>query len=238
MTFLSGPLPIEVDGDVYLSPISNTFGTADRAFIRRVFRERSQILAGRLSSLIRSLKSGELGQRAFVRQSMRALQQAYYTVFSLGALSVDQFHVITLDDIKVINEELLGERKFLQSFGHDIRRDRFEMAPAYRARLYLAALRGVFELGRINALPDRPYDWVLGETDHCGPCISATLNGPYKKNSFSRLDLPVLPGVPGSGEVCQGLSRCGCTARLRGFPANEQLQLELRDILADIILEV
>ena len=238
MTFLSGPVPIEVDGEVYLSPISEHFGTADRQFIRRVFRERSQMLASRLASLIQSMSSGEMGSRAFVRQSMRALQQAYYTVFSLGALSVDPFHVITADDIRVLNDELLGERRFLQSFSRDLSRGTFEMAPQFRARLYLNALRGVFELGRMAGLPDRPYDWVLGDTDHCGACLVASLNGPYKKNSLSRLDLPVLPGVPGSGEVCQGLSRCGCTTRLRGFPANEQLQLELRDILADIAMEV
>lgn len=237
MTF-SGPLQIEVEGDVYLTPISESFGLVDAAFIRRVFRERAQMLASRLSTLIESLSSGELGTRAFVRQSMRALQQTYYTVFSLGALSVDSFHVLTDEDIRELNRELLGERRFLQSFARDLSRGTLEVPPAARAKLYLGALRGVFELGRWMALPDRPLDWVLGDTDHCEPCILASLSGPYKKTEFSLLDLPVIPGIPGSGEVCKGLTRCGCTTRLAGFPVNERLQLQLRDILAGITMEV
>jgi hypothetical protein len=52
------------------------------------------------------------------------------------------------------------------------------------------------------------------------------------------MSLPVVPGIPGSGEVCQGLTRCGCTLRLRNFPRNEELQLDLRDILNQITLEI
>ena len=237
MTF-SGPLTIEVEGEVYLTPISPTFGSVDRAFIVRVFRERSRILADRLSTFINDLQQGDIGHRAFVRQTMRSLQQAYYTVFSLGALSVDSFHVITTEDIRVLNNELLGERRFLQSFARDLSRGTLELAPEFRARLYFAALRGVFELGRFSALPAGPWDWILGDTDHCQPCLEASLDGPYKKDSLSTLSLPVVPGIPGSGDVCRGLTRCGCTLRLQGFPANEDLQSELRDILADIELEI
>lgn len=236
MTF-SGPIPLELD-DLELTPISDRFGLVDPPFIRRVFRERAQILADVLASLIISMKRGEITRRVFVRQAMRALQQAYYTVFSLGALSSDPFHVLTSDDIQVIQDELNGERRFLQSFARDLGSGLFDLAPESRARLYLAALRGVFELGHLAGLPDRPYDWVLGDTDHCIPCIEASLGGPYKKNRFSLLDLPVLPGIPGSGEVCRGLTRCGCTVRRPDFPVNEALQRQLRDILASITLEV
>lgn len=240
MTFFSGPPSpiIEVDGEVFLTPIASTFGNIDEAFIRRTFRDRGRMLANDLSSLIDYIREGSIGRRAFVRRSMRALQQAYYTVFSLGALSVDSFHTLTAEDIKVLNNELFGERRFLQSFARDLARGTFELAPQFRARLYLAALRGVFELGRVSALPAGPYDWILGDTDHCEPCLVASLEGPYKRDSISLLRLPVVPGIPGSGEVCQGLTKCGCTLRLRGFPANERLQLELRDILYSIELEI
>lgn len=238
MTLFSGPLTIEVEDEVYLSPISSSYGAVDRAFIVRVFRERAGILASSLSKLINVLQSGDIGWRAFTRQAMRSLQQAYYTVFSLGALSVDPFHVLTDEDIRMLNDELRGERKFLQSFARDLGRGTLEVAPEFRARLYFAALRGVFELGRVSALPAGPYDWVLGDTDHCTPCYIASLNGPYKKDRFSLIDLPVVPGIPGSGDVCNGLTRCGCTLRLQGFPANESLQLQLRDILESIRLEI
>ena len=237
MTF-RGPIPIEVDSDVVLSPISDTFGRVDHQFIRRVFRERARILASKLNSLIAQLRAGEISQRVFVRQSMSALQQAYYTVFSLGALSADPFHVITSDDVRAIQDELLGERKFLRSFSRDLRVGVLELAPDLRANLYLAALRGIFELGHISALPDRPYDWVLGDTDHCQPCVEAALGGPYKKDEDSRLNLPVLPGIPGSGEVCQGLTRCGCTVRRPEFPVGHNLQLQLRQILNEVMAEM
>lgn len=238
MTLFSGPLEIEVEGEVYLNPISSSYGQVDRAFIVRVFRERSRILADRLAKFINDLQQGDIGRRAFVRQVMNSLRQAYYTVFSLGALSVDPFHVLTSEDIGVLNAELFGERKFLQSFGRDLSRGLLDLAPEPRARLYFSALRGVFELGRVSALPDRPYSWILGDTDHCDPCIDAALGGPYKINDFSRLSLPVVPGIPGSGEVCKGLTRCGCTLRDQGFPVNESLQLELRDILEEIRLNL
>lgn len=229
---------INVDGEIFLNPASENFGLVDPPFIRRAFQNKARTLADKLAQLIISLQAGDIGRRAFVRQSMRALQLAYYPVFSLGALSVDQFHVLTPQDIQVLNSELLGERKFLQSFARDLRTGILELAPELRARLYLAALRGVFELGRIQALPDRPLDWILGDTDHCEPCLLASLDGPYKRNQLSRLNLPVLPGIPGSGEVCLGLTKCGCTIRRPNFPANQALQLQLRDILASVVLEV
>ncbi|HET7713447.1 MAG TPA: hypothetical protein VFK94_03620 [Patescibacteria group bacterium] len=235
---ISGPLAIEVDGEVFLTPISPTFGRVDEEFIRRTFRDRAGTLADILSLLIRGRIEGTIEHRTFIRRAMRALQQAYYTIFSLGALSVDPFHVLTDYDIRVIQNELLGEQRFLRSFSRELRRGLFDLAPETRARLYLAALRGVFELGRVSALPAGPYEWILGDTDHCNPCADAALNGPYKRDSTSLMSLPVVPGIPGSGEVCQGLTRCGCTLRLRGFPANEQLQLQLRDILYSITLEI
>lgn len=236
MTFR--PPIIEVEGEIFLTPVSDHFGIVDDNFIRTTFRNRARMLAGNLAHLISSLQDGNIQQRAFVRQSMRALQQAYYVVFSLGALSVDSFHVITVRDTEVLDAELFGERRFLQSFARDIRRDSLELAPESRARLYLAALRGVFELGRVSALPAGPYDWILGDTDHCIDCSFAELGGPYKRDALSRMSLPVVPGIPGSGEVCQGLTRCGCTLRLRNFPRNEELQLDLRDILNQITLEI
>jgi hypothetical protein len=225
---------IEVDGEIFLTPVADSYGTITTDVIRRSFRDRARTLSARLTQLIDELSARSIQQRAFVRQSMRALQDAYYHVFSLGALSVDAFHVLTPADMDLINEELMGEKEFLRAFGTDIRRHEFELDPAIRASLYLRALRGVFELGRVAALPPGPYDWILGDTDHCASCSQASFAGPYRKDSKSKLNLPVIPGIPGSGAVCEGLTRCGCTLRLWNFPANEELQLDLRDILIDV----
>lgn len=237
MTFRDPP-NIEVEGESFLSPVSDSFGFADRSYITKRFTIRARWLAGRLSQAIHELQSGSFGQRAFVRTTMGVLQKAYLEVFSLGALSVDQFHIVTPQELEAIQDELSGERTFLRSFARDISRGAFDLPPSIRARLYFAALRGVFEMGRVAALPAGPYDWILGDTDHCTPCLIAAQGGPYKKDRFSRLSLPVVPGIPGTGEVCQGLTRCGCTLRLPNFPINETLQTQLRDILEAIRLEI
>lgn len=232
MTF-SDPT-IEIDGELFLTPASQHYGRIPPDRIKEIFRNEARELSGVLTRLVSDLDKGATARRAFVRQSMRALQRSYYLIFSLGALSVDPFHVITPRDMDVIDSELLGERRFLQSFARDVSRGVFDLPFESRTQLYLRALRGVFELGRVSALPAGPYDWILGDTDHCTDCVTASLNGPYKRDSLSRIQLPVVPGIPGSGEVCQGLTRCGCTLRLRNFPSNEALQLELRDILIEV----
>jgi hypothetical protein len=149
---------------------------------------------------------------------------------------VDEFHSFTVRDMRIINREIEEERHFLHNFGKDLQRGFYHLDPVARAGLYLQALRGMFELGRSEAIVG-PLIWKLGPTEHCIPCIQSALDGPYQRDSFSHLGLPVLPGIPGIGDICNGLTRCGCTVTGLNPLPNQNLQLRLREMLVELLYD-
>lgn len=222
--------------DTLLSTRSPNFGRYDAGILERTFIITAQRFRSGLQRLLDDLGAGRIDLARFNRQSTRILRDGLGISYALGALSIDPFHTLTIRDIRLINAELTEERKFLKAFGRDLQRGFYVLNPIQRAGLYLQALRGMFELGRTETIPVEPLDWVLGPTEHCLPCLSASLGGPYQKNNYTHLGLPVLPGIPGSGDVCRGLTSCGCTIRPAGFPLpNEDLQRRIRGILSEIL---
>jgi hypothetical protein len=220
----------------YLRVDSPTFGRVDRTFIIRTFELAVRRFRRRLLRLVDDLSDNDITVPRFVNSATELVRTEYGLVFALGALSIDSFHILTDQDRRVLNDELEQERRFLRSFAEDLRSSNLVLTTTQRAGLYLQALRGVFELGRIQALPLGPYDWVLGLTEHCNECEEAALGGPYQKDRFSGLGLPSLPGVPGSGEVCRGLTRCGCRISLSGTPIpNSDVQVEVKNVLAEVL---
>lgn len=213
------------------------FGRYDPGILENTFVITARRFRSRLQRLIDDLGAGRIDLAGFNRASSRLLRDGLGISYSLGALSVDPFHTLTIRDVRVINQELEEERKFLRAFGRDLQRGFYVLDPVQRAGLYLQALRGMFELGRTEASPPGPYIWVLGPTEHCLPCYEASLGGPYQKNNFTHMGLDILPGIPGSGDICRGLTSCGCTIRLAGgLPLpNEDLQRRLRGILQEIL---
>jgi hypothetical protein len=182
------------------------------------------------------LTTGRLNVAGFVVSASRLVRTEFGISFALGALSIDPFHVLTIRDIRVINSELETQRHFLRAFARDLESGDLVLTEVQRAGLYLQALRGAFELGRIEALPDGPFTWELGPTEHCLSCIDASLGGPYQKQTYSGLGLPVLPGIPGSGDLCRGLTRCGCQIKMFNRPIpNEDIQLEVKYVLAKVL---
>jgi len=220
-----------------LQPYSDTFGRVDGAFIARVFVAAARSFQRDLLSLVDDLGAGVIDLHGFTARSTRRVREVYLLVYSLGAQSINPFHTVTHRDVRIIDREIEGEGAFLKQFGRDITRHHVDLDPVVRAGLYIRALRGVFELGRLEALPG-PYEWELGDTDHCVPCLEASVGGPYQREKASGLGYPPLPGIPGSGSVCDGLTRCGCTLKLAGgITLNMDLQDEIRDILASIVGE-
>lgn len=220
----------------YLRTYSPSFGRVDGHLLLRTFGITARRLRHRLLHLVDDLAAGRLDVARFTKLANQSIRTEFGIAYSLGALSISPFHTLTIRDIRAIDSELTSERRFLRSFAQDIAGGKYVLDPVQRAGLYLQALRGMFEYGRINALPSGPYTWELGDTDHCIECISASLNGPYQRSRFEHLGLPVLPGVPGSGDVCRGLTRCGCFIRLEGLPIpNENMQEEIRNVLAEVL---
>lgn len=228
---------INVRPDTLLNTRSSNFGRYDAGILERTFAITARRFRSGLLRLIDDLGSGRIDLERFNRSSARILRDGLGISYSLGALSVDPFHTLTIRDIRLINNELTEERKFLRAFGRDLQRGFYVLNPVQRAGLYLQALRGMFEMGRMEAIPLGPYEWVLGPTEHCLPCFAAASGGPYQKNNFTPFGLPILPGIPGSGDVCRGLTSCGCMIRqVGGFPLpNEDLQGRIRGILSEIL---
>jgi hypothetical protein len=181
-----------------------------------------------LSSELDSLVSGNVTLARFLTRAAGAVRDSYFIAYALGAISIFPFYTLTDRDIMVLEEELREERTFLRAFAREVQQGNLIMDPTTRSRLYVLALRGIFERGRVEAMPPGPYRWRLGITEHCIECSVAAIGGPYQRDQYSGLGLPELPGAPGDGSVCLGLTRCGCSVELTTGPLPGQ---ELSDLL-------
>lgn len=224
-------------GARYLQTTSDTFGLADGRVIERSFVAVGRNLRRNLLRLVDGVASGSIGVQRFTADATRHIFRAYYQAYSLGAISIFPFYTMTDRDTMILNEELFEERRFLKAFGEDLASQELVLDPRMRARLYLLALRGIFERGRIEAMPAGPYRWRLGITEHCIECYRAAQDGPYQRDRSSGLGLPPLPGAPGDGSVCLGLTRCGCRIELAsGIPLpNEDLADRMRGLLLEVV---
>lgn len=224
-------------GATYLQTTSYTFGLADGQDIERSFLAAGRNLRRTLLRLVDGLATGSIGLQGFSDSATAAIFKAYYHAYSLGAISIFPFYTMTDRDVRILNAELYEEATFLKQFGRDIQAGTAGLDPISRSRLYLLALRGIFERGRVEAMPPGPYRWRLGITEHCLDCYQAAQMGPYQRDRQSGLGLPPLPGAPGDGSVCRGLTRCGCRIELAsGIPLpNEDLADRMRGLLLEVV---
>lgn len=223
-------------GAPYLHPTSNSFGDAEGAWIERTFVELARSLRSKLLHELVDLGSGRSSISRFTSRARGAIRSSYFGAYSLGTLSVFPFYTITARDLEILNDELAEETGFLRKFASDVAAGRLDLAPVQRGRLYLLGLRGIFERGRVEAMPAGPYRWQLGITEHCVECQLAAISGPYQRSNRDHLGLPPLPGSPGDGSVCLGLTRCGCTIVLAsGQPLpNQDIVERLRGRLLEV----
>lgn len=221
----------------FLQPSSDSFGLVDGRFIERSVVVTSRRLHSQLLHLGTSLSRGDIPLSRYINRSRGAVRVAYFTTYSLGAISVFPFYTLTDADVRILDYALNSEVGFLSAFGRDIFHDQLVLSRKTRTSLYVLALRGIFERGRLEAMPPGPYRWRLGITDHCQDCVRTALNGPYQKSSSSGLGLPVIPGTPGDGRVCLGLTRCGCSYELASGVSvpNEEISQHLPRLLMEVV---
>lgn len=224
-------------GAPYLQTTSYSFGLADGRELERSFLASGRWLRSSLLRLTDDLAAGSIGVQRFTNDASAIIFRAYYNAYSLGAISIFPFYTMTDRDVRILTDELSQETGFLRAFARDIASHRLVLDPVTRARLYMLGLRGIFERGRVEAMPPGPYRWRLGITEHCVECQNAAIDGPYQRDRQSGLGLPPLPGAPGDGSVCLGLTRCGCRIELaNGIPLpNEDLADRLRGLLLEVV---
>jgi hypothetical protein len=223
-------------GAPFLHVESPEFGLTERDRIIGSFVAAGRRLRSNLLHLVDDLRAGRITPQAFAVNARSHVRAAFYVAYSLGAISIFPFYTLTDRDVEVLDRELNEETGFLRQFGFDIARGKLDFDPALRSQLYLLALRGIFERGRTEAMPAGPYRWTLGITEHCDNCKEAASGGPYQRHLSDGLGLPILPGSPGDGSVCLGLTRCGCTIELEsGLELPNQ---DLADRMRGLLLEV
>jgi len=224
-------------GAAFLQTSSPTFGLADAEDIERSFVASARRLRTQLLHLVDSRASGTLSVRGFVDSARQAIRTAYFRAYALGAISIFPFYTLTERDVRLLDDELLEEVGFLRGFATDLDSGGLDVEAVRRAGLYLLALRGVFERGRTEAMPAGPYAWALGPTEHCRECLKVAEAGPYQRERYSGLGLPALPGAPGDGSVCLGLTNCGCTIKLANGTQlpNPDLPTIIRSRLVEVV---
>jgi hypothetical protein len=220
----------------FLNVGSLAFGVVDERYLERSFLDAARRLRSELVRLSDGVASGSISVQGYTIRARVAVRTAFFTAYSVGAMSVFPFYTLTDRDVRILDDELDQETGFLRQFGRDLARGSIRLDPVTRAGLYLLALRGIFERGRVEAMPTGPYRWQLGITEHCDECFRASIEGPYQRDRYSGLGLTALPGSPGDGTVCLGLTRCGCRVVLAtGAPVpGEALADRLRGLLLEV----
>jgi hypothetical protein len=221
----------------YLQTSSDAFGLVDAGAIERSFVAAARQLRQQLLRLVDDRAAGRLSSQVFVGRSKHAIRSGYFSAYALGAISIFPFYTLTDRDVRILDEELDEETGFLRGFSADLGAGHLDMEAVRRAGLYLLALRGIFERGRTEAMPAGPYEWALGATEHCLDCIRTAEDGPYQRERYSGLGLPALPGAPGDGSVCRGLTQCGCTVKLANgsLLPNPDLPMIIRSKLVEVV---
>lgn len=221
----------------YLHPSSDSFGLADRRSIERSFLATGRSLNDNLLRLTEDLRTGSVGVQGYTNRAAGHIRAAYFTAFALGAISLFPFYTLTSRDVYVLDRALDEETGFLSRFARDFQRGYLYFHPIIRIRLHVLSLVGIFEAGRVEAMPGGPLRWRLGDKDHCIECEIAASGGPYQRDRTTNMGLTPLPGIPSSGSVCLGFTRCGCKITMwDGTPLpNEGLGDQLREGLTELL---
>lgn len=152
---------------------------------------------------------------AVLRTLRRAMADAYR--YGVGASGVRP--ILVDQDLQKIRESLSEDRAYLDKFTQQLIRGD---VPGYnpgapgiiqptghfsvqeRTKMYANAIRAQFFSGLASrGSSTQLYDWVLGDSEHCGPCVDMAAGSPYT--------IATLAGrYPGAG-VCLGLDRCACS---------------------------
>lgn len=168
------------------------------------------------------LAGGNITPYQFRNYVLATLRRAFIDAYRFGIGASGERAILLETDYQSIQRYLSEDLNYLGRFSQELLADNVPGfspgSPGYastgknpgrmdlrtRTQLYSNALRAQFYSGLISrSSTTQLWDWQLGNTEHCGPCLDMAAGSPYT--------LVTLAGrVPGA-DVCEGLDRCGCS---------------------------
>lgn len=185
-------------------------------------------------SQLRKVKNEEISTKRAKARSSIAFKETIKTAYQLGMKSVGlvsptgQLYDLDRDDIKWIasyfNEEFGYFKKLLQQA-----KTQTDKQLKYRAGLYAAAMRSVYESARVlSAGQDILITWVLQSDDPCPDCRLLARHNPYTPTT--------LPTTPKGGQTrCR--SNCYCTLRIDQVKPSEMRRAQKKHATASTMLK-
>ena len=165
-------------------------------------------------SRFRQIARGEFSAELALRDVKEEFRQLYHEAFALGMSgSTAGLHstseLISLEDRRWVDSSFNHEMRFFNRFiGQVVNR---ELSPGQidnRVQMYLNAVRGVYEAGRVvGTHPNSLIYWVYNpEAHHCMSCLYLRDHSPFTKKT--------IPKTPQAGAT-ECLSNCKCHLRIQ-----------------------
>jgi len=144
-----------------------------------------------------------------------SIRSAWTSAFALGNQAEGYIGGLETQDFSWLKGAWGEEYGFLGKFVRALESDTLKMPADDRLGMYVETLDGIFNAGRVDALPENvKIHWRLHPADHCSTCVGMAFGGPYGKPGSS--DNP-LTRVPRDGStIC--LTGCKCSLEVEEIP--------------------
>ena len=194
-----------------LQPGSHAMLRVNHQRFRRQLDTQIRGLSQEIETSIRQIRSG-MPKGLVLKDLKDAFLQQYHKAYQLGikasATGVVVGHTMTSEDQRWVESSWKHEQTYFNRFLDSALRG--NLSPSQirqRAGMYGAAVRGVYEAGRVvGSHPDSLIWWVYNpEAHHCTSCIYLRDQSPYTKRT--------LPTTPRAG-LSECLTNCKCHLRI------------------------
>ena len=162
------------------------------------------------------LGDGEIGPLAFKDYMVRTMRRSFADAYRYGLGASGERAILTDVDLMAVRGYLVEDAGYLDSFVRQFREGYVpvtaeDRAPGKgrfllkdRAEMYAHAVRELYYAGYVaRGATQQQYAWILGQAEHCDPCIDMANGSPYTKEQ--------LAGRAPGPSVCSGLTRCLCS---------------------------
>jgi hypothetical protein len=214
--------------DIALVQTQRRFRTAQRQHAKSASKSLAKEIESfnkHLLAQIRSFQKGQISRRRLEARASIAFKTTAETAYRLGMKAVGlvkptgALYDLTTNDKKWLASYLREELGYFKKFVSQAKR-LSDKAIQYRVGLYTAAMRSIYESGRILSVgPNVLITWVLQSDDPCPDCRLIAKHNPYTVEN--------LPTTPKAGQTrCRG--NCYCTLKVDKVSSQRVAQVRKR----------